>query len=387
MVTFWCPPPATDENLAAVKADHYTMTWTPADGLDVAQRHGLKAMLQDGLLNPKSLDDPKAKAKLDALIDRVKDHPAMEAYYIIDEPGCGEFEGLGKLTAYLLERDPAHLAYINLYPTYANEQQLGIDGNTLPKEVTGIPMNFAGVGTSDRTVLAYQDYLKRFVGTIKPELISYDHYHFLKDKNGLQYFLNLGLIREAALQAKVPFLNIIQVARWEGVWRTVNANELRWLVYTTLAYGGRGISYFTYWNKGGLYDEGKRTPLADVVAGLNAEIEVLSPALMELDSLGAYHTAPLPYGAQAVPSDSPVQVASGEFVLGLFGNSGKVKAFMVVNRNYKRTAGARVTLPAEVKSLREYDRSTKAWKAYAKPGKDGIVTISLKPGDGRLFSF
>jgi hypothetical protein len=311
----------------------------------------------------------------------------MEAYYIIDEPGVGSFEALGRLVAYLRERDPAHFAYINLYPTYANEQQLGVDGKNLPKEVTGIPMDFAGVNTSDQTVIAYQDYLRRFIGTIKPELISYDHYHFLKDSDGLQYFLNLGLIREAAIAAKVPFLNIIQANRWEGVWRMINANEVRWLVYTTLAYGGRGISYFTYWQKGALYDEGKRTPLADSVAGLNKEIEELSPALMKLDSIGAYHTDPLPYGARAVPKDSPVQVAGGEFVLGLFGNSGKVNSFMIVNRNYKRTAGARVTLPAGVKSLREYDRSTQAWKAYAKPGKDGIVTISLEPGDGRLFSF
>jgi hypothetical protein len=347
-------------------------------------------MLQDGLLNPKSLDDPQAKSKLDALIDKVKNHPALEAYYIIDEPGAGAFEALGKLVAYLRERDPAHFAYINLYPTYANEQQLGVDGSNLPREVVGYPTDFAGVNTSDRTVRAYQEHLNRFVSTIKPELISYDHYHFCKTGDGKQYFLNLGLIRSAALEAKVPFLNIIQACTIEQSWRMVNANELRWLVYTTLAYGGRGISYFLHWGPasyGGLYQDGKRMPLADSVAALNVEIEALSPVLMKLDSLGAYNTDPLPYGAQAIPEDAPVKVTGGDFVLGLLGNGGKVNSFMVVNRNYKRTAAARVTLPVEVKSLREYSRSAKSWKAYAKPGKNGIVTISLEPGDGRLFSF
>jgi hypothetical protein len=391
IITFWCPPPATDENLATVKADHYNLTWTPADGLDVAQRHGLKAMLQDyGLLRPASLDDPKKRAELDALIDRVKNHPAMEAYYIIDEPGVGAFEGLGRLAAYLRERDPAHFAYINLYPTYANEQQLGVDGKNLPKEVTGIPMNFAGVDTSDQTVLAYQDYLKRFVDTIKPELISYDHYHFLKGKDGKQYFLNLSLIREAALQAKVPFVNIIQASTIETSWRLPTAGELRWLVYTTLAYGGRGISYFLYWGPvsyGGVYQDGKRMRQADPIAALNEEIEALSPALMELDSLGAYHTDPLPYGGQAVPGDSPVKVTGGEFVLGMFGKNGKPTTFMIVNRDYKKSAAAHISLPAGTSSVREYDRKSRSWKTYTKPGKNGGITISLKPGDGRLLGF
>lgn len=387
LITFWCPPPATDENLAAVKADHYNLTWTSADGMDVAQRHGLKAMLWDNTINPAALDDPAKKAKMDALIDRVKDHPAMEAYYIIDEPGIREFEALGRLAAYLRERDPKHLVYVNLYPTYANDAQLGVDGKDLPKEVTGIPMNFAGVGTDDHTVIAYQEYLKRFVDAVKPELISYDHYHFLPRKDGEQYFLNLGLIREAALRAKVPFLNIIQVARWPGVWRDVNAKELRWLVYTTLAYGGRGISYFTYWNEGGLYHQGKRQPLADDVAKLNEEIEALSPALMELDSLGAYHTDPLPYGATAVPVNSPVKVTRGEFVLGVFGRAGKQSAFMVVNRSYTKSAAATVTLPSGTQSVREYNRKARAWRTYTKPGPNNTITVSLKPGDGRLFEF
>ena len=45
IITFWCPPPATDESLARVAAEHYNLTWVPEEGLDVAARHGLRAML------------------------------------------------------------------------------------------------------------------------------------------------------------------------------------------------------------------------------------------------------------------------------------------------------------------------------------------------------
>src|SRR5450759_1064128 len=88
LVTFWLPPPATDENLARVAAEGFNLTWTSVEGLDVAARHGLRAMLTSDLLNPASLVDDAKRAQLDALIARVKTHPALEAYYLADEPGA-----------------------------------------------------------------------------------------------------------------------------------------------------------------------------------------------------------------------------------------------------------------------------------------------------------
>lgn len=366
LVTFWCPPPATDENLAAVAREGYNLTWTPAEGLDVAQRHGLKAMLQDPLLAPATLDSAEQKAKLDALIDRVKGHPALEAYFITDEPSASAFAGLGRLVAYLREKDPAHFAYINLFPTYASNEQLGTKGDVQT---------------------AYRAYLRQFVDVVKPALISYDHYHFFKTGDGEQYFLNLGMVRRAALDAHLPFLNIVQACTIEKVWRLVNANELRWLTYTTLAYGARGISYFLYWGPveyGGLYQDGKKMALADSVAALAHEVDALSPALMQLDTLGVYHTDPVPLGAEATPPDCPVQmVGSGEFVLGLFGSRGRPSAFMVVNRRYDAASVATLRLPQGARRVEEYDRTGKRWIAAKLDA--GTLEVQLAPGDGRLF--
>ena len=324
LITFWCPPPATDEALSRVAAEGFNLTWTPAEGLDAAGRHGLRAMLQSDLLNPEVLDNAAKRAELDALIGRVKEHPALEAYYLTDEPGAGAFAALGRLVAYLRERDPAHFAYINLFPTYANEQQLGVSANAADRARVGYPQNFAGVGTDDGTVLRYREHLKRFVETVKPELISYDHYHFLKpDKDGRkvdggQYFLNLALIRMAAMEAGKPFLNIIQANTIEKSWRLPNAEEMRFLVFTTMAYGGRGISYFTYWgptNYGGLYQDGRPSPKLEAVVTLNREMARFGPALMQLESTGVYHSGQLPYGTQAIPTNAPVQIAGpGDFV-------------------------------------------------------------------------
>ena len=389
IITFWCPPPATESELANVAAEHFNLTWVPVEGLDVAAKYGLRAMLTSDLLNPATLDDGAKRAQLDALIEKVKNHSAMEAYFITDEPGAGAFPGLGKLVEYLRERDPAHPAYINLYPTYANESQLGVTADAAERAKVGYPQNFAGVGTSDKTVLAYREHLKKFLEIVKPDLISYDHYHFMKESDGGQYFLNLALIRDAAIESGKPFVNIIQACTIEKVWRLPNPAETRFLVYTTMAYGARGISYFTYWGPesyGGLYRDGKPSPMVKEIAALNAEITQFGPTLMELESTAVYHTAPLPYGTQLVPADSPVQfTGSGEFVLGLFGRSGKTTAFMVVNRSHKQEAEASVKVSIPGSKLQELDRTTGKWSDVQSLEASREVKIKLAPGDGRLF--
>lgn len=394
LITFWCPPPATDENLAAVAAEGFNLTWTPAEGLDVAARHGLRTMLTSDLLKPETLDDTAKRAELDALIARVKNHPALEAYYLTDEPGAGAFPGLGKLVAFLRERDPGHLAYINLYPTYANEQQLGVSADAAERAKVGQPTDSGAIATDSGTVVRYRKHLSQFIETVRPDLISYDHYHFLKEndgreKDGKEYFLNLAMIRTAALGADRPFLNIIQADTIIKTWRLPNANELRWLVFTTMAYGGRGISYFTYWGPkeyNGLYQDGKPAPLIKDVAALNREIAKFGPALMELNSVGVYHTAPLPYGGEAIPANSPLQIlGEGEFVLGLFGQAAQTNAFMIVNRNYKREAEARVEINLPGRKFQELDRRTGHWKNAKSLSGKRTLKLKLAPGDGRLF--
>lgn len=394
LITFWCPPPATDENLAKVKEEGINLTWVPEEGLDVAARHGLRAMLTSDLLRPEVLDDAAKRAELDALIARVKSHPALEAYYITDEPGAGAFPGLGKLVAYLRERDLVHLAYINLYPTYANEEQLGVSADAAERARVGQPTDSGANEADSGTVLRYREHLRQFIETVQPDLISYDHYHFLKDKDGnatdgKEYFLNLGMIRTAALGAGRPFLNIIQANTIIKSWRLPNANEMRWLVFTTMAYGGRGISYFTYWGPkeyNGLYQDGVAMPLLKDVVALNREIAAFGPALMELDSVGVYHTVPLPMAGEAIPGDSPVRIlGDGEFVLGLFGQEDRTSAFMIVNRNYKLVVKTTVEITLPGRKLEELDRETGKWTRVKRLSRERSITLELAAGDGRLF--
>ncbi|HQK23868.1 MAG TPA: hypothetical protein PLM66_13345, partial [Candidatus Latescibacteria bacterium] len=52
-------------------------------------------------------------------------HPALWGYYLTDEPSASQFGTLAEITREFEKLDPAHPTYINLFPNYANEEQLG----------------------------------------------------------------------------------------------------------------------------------------------------------------------------------------------------------------------------------------------------------------------
>jgi len=128
IVTYWAGPGCRtmldDRTVAQLKAGGWNLGWakTP-EQLDLYERQGMRAMLEIG--TPDISDPAQAKA-LEDLIGRARTHPALYAYYLTDEPGSGAFPKLGKLVAWLRQRDPAHLAYINLFPTYATPEQLQV---------------------------------------------------------------------------------------------------------------------------------------------------------------------------------------------------------------------------------------------------------------------
>jgi hypothetical protein len=373
IVTYWAGPPMTDVVARQMAEGGWNLVWCGEKELDVAQRHGLRAQLQDPLLAPASLDDPGPRQKLDALIDRVRNHPALYSYFVVDEPSAAAFPALGKLVAYLRERDPAHMAYINLFPTYATNEQLGTQGDA---------------------IAAYKEYLRQYITVVKPALVSYDHYQFAAGGDNPDYFLNLMLIRRAALDARVPLLNIVQAATWTPVMRAPSPDELRYLIYTTLAYGGQGISYYVYTaqgHTGGIaLADGTPTPLYGALKTLNREFIAIAKELQPLRSLAVYHAGMSPPGAEPLPAGAPFRfdppVAPMAFnpperarglLLGYFGAGEKPSHVVVVNLDYKAEATAVLAGPGR---LDAFDAKAGAWTA----GHGDRLELRLPPGGGKL---
>ena len=257
IVSYWAGPgypnggDLTDAAAKQLAEGGWNLVWCEEQELDVAHRHGLRGLLTANVLTHTSLDHADKHAELDALIAHVRKHPAFYAYHLFDEPTAAYFPGLGRIVAHLREKDPAHLAYINLLPTYANNAQLGTQG---------------------AKVVAYTQPLRQYVDVVRPSLLSYDHYQLTNWGDTPDYFLNLALVREKAIASGLPFMHIVQAAAWgptplaspHGP-RVPTGDEMRFLVYTTLAYGAQGIAYYLYCfpgHTGGIAQpDGTPTPL------------------------------------------------------------------------------------------------------------------------------
>lgn len=384
IVTYWAGPgdtmKVTDQTAAQLAAGGWNLGWTKnPDDLDLYHRHGLRVMLE---VRTPNVDDPEQAKALEALITKVRSHPALYCYYIVDEPGAGAFPALGKLVAFLRKLDPAHLAYINLLPTYASPEQLNVTDDAAAKAKVGIPSDFSGIDTGNGTVLRYQEHLRQFITVVKPELISYDHYHFMKNSDGPQYFLNLGLVRLAALESGKPFVNIIQTcdSPSEG-WREPVANELRWLTYTSAAYGAQGIAHFRY-DIGCWKDPKAPTtplPLYWALSQINREFVEIATELQPLKSLGAYHTGKMPIGGVALPTNAVFapERRSQDLVLGTFGKrAGQPTHVVVVNLDYKKAVSTTLLGPG---AMEVYHAATKVWTKSS-----SRLKLDLPPGGGVL---
>ena len=173
------------------------------------------------------------------------------------------------------EKDPSRLKYVNLLPNYASAKQLGTEGDPV-------------------YLKAYEEHIRRFVEVFKPQLLSYDHYHFAVKGDGDKYFLNLAQIRDASLKAGIPFMVIVQACSWTTKMRIPTGEEVRWLANTTLAYGSQGISYYVYGypeHDGAMMYlvDGSPTPLYYFVEEVNREFVALAGELKSLKSIAVYH--------------------------------------------------------------------------------------------------
>jgi len=386
-ISFWVAPSVELAHYQEVAECGFTIVPIPAEtsdagrrALDLAQQVGIKAIIAD----PRIHRDLPVKAgweqTVQAVVSDYGQHPALWGYYLTDEPSFCHFENLAQLTRAFRERDPAHAPYINLFPNYANADQLG--------------------------TVDYRHHVHAYLETVRPPLLSYDHYALMEWGDRPEYFTNLEVIRAEALWAGVPFWNII-LSTPHFSYRDPSPADLRWQVYTTLAYGGKGLAYFTYgtldvenYRHGiiGLY--GQRTAKYEAVQQLNLELQHLGPYLTSLTSTGIYHWPDAPQSARVLPGDElvasvegDVHGGKGQFVVGEFTDQEGSPWVMVVNRDREHSVWTTLKLHTAHAAADEVARSTGQLRAIARDQgvearrryADGLILqFWLAPADGRL---
>ncbi len=391
MITYWCGPSKKDTTLERYKelADcGFNVAFAAIDNLwekaskeqddhnkkvlDLCQQVGMKAFIWDGNLAgigkwdeaPKPEDIPQIEKTLDGMIARYSSHPAFLGFILGDEMGAAVHPKLGYVTQYLLKKDPKHVPYYNELPNYAST----------PKR-------------HERETAA-------FLKTVKPAFYSWDAYWQMFEGGDERYYWdNLEVVRRLCLKAKTPYTQIIVSIEHMG-YRACSEGDLRWQVWTSLAYGTRGITYFTYchvpgmaWGDapGFLDKQGNRSFNWINGQKINRRIGKLGPTLVKLTSTGVYNTDPLPIGTIPLLPEAPVKkIEGGSMVVGCFKDPAGKVYILPVNRNMRDAVTFKLTLDDKTVSTSEVSQETGELLAAA-PLKDKVLEVKLEAGEGRLF--
>ncbi len=222
---------------------------------------------------------------------------SFKGLHLIDEPTTASYYGSGTSANTLrfyanaakqLNRYTNLNAYINLY---------------------GMVQAWASASGKNVTEY-YNTYLDEYLEATNASHLSYDTYAFIVGKS--TYFTNLAVTRQKALDKGIPFWGFVQAGSnfndaGEDLDTTGNNNtptkgEFLWNVNTTLAYGAKGIEYFTlvqpayyayessddkydYERNGLIAANGELTKWGSYAKEANAQIAAVDEVLMNATSV------------------------------------------------------------------------------------------------------
>ncbi len=363
----WGGTPGDRAVLEEIRACGFNLAgFVSPEGVPAVAAAGLKCILSDASLHvgddAVSLPDDEIQKRVGLVTLKFRDNPAVFGYYLRDEPRMSLYPTLARFAAAVRENAPRQLAYINLFPNVANMQQLG--------------------------AASYAEYVESFITTVKPSFVSYDHYALMDDgslKDG--YFQNLETVRAAALKYNLPFWNIV-LGNAHFHYAEPSEDGLRFQMYTTLAYGARGISYFTYfaphvgnYRLAAIDQFGHKTPTWDLLRRVNLQIHRLGPTYIKLKSINVFHHPDVPRDCRGIDSGKVVAaVDGGSCVVGEFEGPESRPYALIVNKDLHKSAHVSVKFkPAgRLLMVSPYTGAVGDWGGehqWLAPGQGVLMTV------------
>ncbi len=232
-------------------------------------------------------------------------------------------------------------------------------------------------------------------------LLSYDSYVLGADgtDNTSAHFRYLEQFRQASLKYKVPFwafaLSIKHLS-----YRRPSESDLRWNHFTNLAYGAKGLWYFTYWGPTSWENwdtvaivnpaDGSKTALYEQVKALNQTVLSVGDVLLGLTSTGVVHTSP-PQGQQPfVPNQQWITgLKARDALIGFFEDKAGRRYALLVNKQHgKGLSAAQAADAIELSfALNVHSLSALSW-LDGRPGPlkidHGQATLRVAGGTGVL---
>ena len=279
--------------------------------------------------------------KLDALRPTYPFHPALWGDYPVDEPSVKDFAHIDAVIRRYRELFPGQLAYVNLYPIYANTAPQGVS-----PELQKVPSQ---LGTA-----TYQEHIDRYVQTVDTDYICFDSYPFTGPF--ATYLENLDIVGTACRKSKRDLWVIIQTGAWKAD-AMLGEYQIRWQSYLCLAFGAKIVMHASYspgwWHEttSCINKAGEKNATYGYVQAIDAELHALSDVFMRYDSVGVYPCGDIARADARMrtqleglaarsgpPQDRAVRrllgglSADGALVAGCFaGKSGRGRAVLLVN--------------------------------------------------------
>ncbi|MBI2191631.1 MAG: hypothetical protein HYU36_06585 [Planctomycetes bacterium] len=348
--------------------------------LDVAHHNGVRLLLVHPAYHVG--DDfkftQKRKKEVKQLVEKIREHPGLYGYHLRDEPRFHLLPLLAEVGDFIRALDPYHLIYINHFP---------------PTRGWGAP--------------TVEWFWREYIRLSRPQMLSYDHYCItigtnedLEKGRGQpnvfpdhkiivkpDYFECLDLLRALSSHYSIPFWAFTCSVR-HGAYPPPTEGHIRFQLFNNLAYGAKGLQYFTYAHDQAMVrPDGSTTETWELARQINAEIHTLAPVLRRLRNVGVFHNGSLWSGTRRLQkSGEPlnVNVLGDQVTAGFFLDEHDLRYVLVVNAN--PCAWARITIEVNVKEEKLYgvdprDRTVREiW-----PPNPKAQLIALSPGEGKLF--
>ncbi len=331
--------------------------------LDATRPRGVRNLLLDQQLSHVAASAPGSLVLADSIVRRYRDDPAFAGWYLGDEPPTSSFARLGELFAILRARDPAHPAWNNLQGRSA------------------FPSHEAFVA-----------YVRAYVAATQPAVLCDDEYEFDQSGDRGRLTENVATLAGIARENGLPFWGIVLLVQ-HASYRPVTTGMLRWQVAQWLAFGARGIGYFTYWTPAPdhvmnwqpamiAWGTGARTAAYDSVRALNARLAPLGNTLAGMQWLLTEYAGSVPAGGTPFAPDSLLAAVDGRATLGVFADSTGAPHVFVASADSLAIRTVTLTLAEGRRAWRLRDDGG-AWDALA-VAPDGRLALTFAPGDFAL---
>lgn len=161
-----------------------------------------------------------------------------------DEPSAKDFDGMAGVNKALQELTDGKIMFTTLFPVFVETYRLYLDDS--PSDMWE----------------AYIRYVREYMTKVKPDVLVYDLYISMAEdgtllnpldsltysgqQNVKEYMQSLSFFNKVAKEFNVPFWTT--VASYNHIrGNQYTKKQTEWMVNTSLAYGAKGMQYYTYW--------------------------------------------------------------------------------------------------------------------------------------------